>query len=307
MKRGFLFAGQGAQFVGMGKDLYENFDIAKKYFDIADNVVPKLKSVCFNGPEEKLKLTKFTQPAIYTVSAVIDEILKNEKGVVPEVAAGFSLGEYAALFSAGCFDFETGIKLVAVRGDAMNEAGQQNPGTMAAIIGLDDTAVEETCKEISDSGELVVPVNYNFDGQIVISGTVDGINKIVDILEEKGAKRAIVLNVSGAFHSPLMQPAVEKLSAALEKIEIAKPKIPIVMNATAEFVESPEEIKELMLKQFVSPVLWKQSVRNMIKAGISEFYELGPGRVLSGFMRNIDRSVSIMNFQKVSDFEKLNK
>ncbi len=305
MEKGFLFAGQGAQFVGMGKDLYENFEIAKKYFDSAETVVPNLKKVCFEGPEDELKLTKFTQPAIFTMSVIIDDILKNEKGLNPDAAAGFSLGEYAALVSAGCFDFETGLKLVAARGEAMTEAGEKNPGTMAAIIGLEDSVVENVCKEITDSGELVTPVNYNCEGQLVISGTVAGVNKAVEILDEKGAKRAIVLNVSGAFHSPLMEPAVEKLAAALDNVEIKNPNVPVVMNASAEFVADAEKIKELMLKQLTSPVFWKQSVKKMIENGISEFYELGPGRVLSGFMRNIDRSVSIKNFQKIADFDKI--
>ncbi len=301
MKRGFLFAGQGSQFVGMGKDFYENFDFAKEMFNKADDIVPDLKKVCFEGPDEVLKETRYTQPGIFVVSAIIDKILKDEKGIKPDAVAGFSLGEYSALYSAGCFDFETGLRLVSIRGEAMSKAGEKNSGAMAAIIGLSDEVVEEVCKDITAKGETVVPVNYNCDGQLVISGTEKGVKESVEILKEKGAKRAVVLKVSGAFHSPLMEPAVDILKEAIEKSDIKVPSIPLYMNATSEKVLDVEKIKELMLKQLISPVLWKQSVRNMIKDGIEEFIELGPGRVLSGFMRNIDRNVKISNIQKLSD------
>ncbi len=303
-KNVFLFAGQGAQFVGMGKDLYEKFDIAKDFFDTADSIVANLKKVCFEGPEDELKLTKYTQPGVFTVSAILDKILK-EKGLKPEITAGFSLGEYSALYSAGVYDLKTGIELVKVRGDAMMEACETNPGTMAAIIGLEDDIVEEICKEVSIGEEVVVPVNYNCPGQVVISGTKGGVEKAVQISEEKEAKHAVVLPVSGAFHSCLMESAKAKLEEAINKAELKSPAIPIVMNAVAEEVSDIGKIKELILKQMTSPVLWKQSIGLIIDKGYNDFFELGPGRILSGFMRRIDREKRITNFQKIEDFEKL--
>ncbi len=305
MERAFLFAGQGSQYVGMGKDLYEKYRIAKEYFDKADAIVNNLKRVCFEGPEDELKLTKYTQPGIYTVSAIISKILSDEKNIHPDVVAGFSLGEYSALYAAGCFDFETGLKLVKVRGEAMTEAGEKNPGTMAAVIGLEDKIVEEVCKEITAKGEVVVPVNYNCPEQLVISGTVKGVEEAVKILEEKDAKRAVILNVSGAFHSPLMKLAEEKLKEALENIEIQKPSVPIIMNASAEIEEAPDEIKSLMIKQMASAVLWKHSMEKLIGNGVKQFYELGPGRVLTGFMRRISREVTVTSIQNLNDLESI--
>lgn len=303
MERAFIFAGQGSQYVGMGKDLYENYAIAKEYFDEADRQIPDFKKVCFEGPEEELKLTKYTQPGIYVVSAILNRLLVEEKNIRPDAVAGFSVGEYSALYSAGCFDFQTGLKLVKIRGESMNEASEKNPGTMAAIIGLEDKVVEDVCNEISNSGEIVVPVNYNCPGQLVISGTIKGIEKAVEILKEKGARRAVVLKVSGAFHSPLMKPADEKLKEALENVEIKKPVIPIAMNASAELETDPVKIKELMVKQIISPVLWKNSMQKLIENGVKQFYEIGPGKVLAGFMRNINREIPVINIQNNSDLQ----
>ncbi len=304
LKNVFLFAGQGAQFVGMGKDIYDQSDVGKDFFNIADKVIPHLKDVCFSGTEEELKLTKYTQPGIFTVSVIIDCLLK-EKGLNPDAAAGFSLGEYSALFSAGVFDFKTGLELVKIRGDAMSEACEKNPGTMAAILGLEDNIVEDVCKEITESGETVKPVNYNSPGQLVISGTKKGVEKAVEVLDEKGAKRAVLLAVSGAFHSPLMESAKDELKKAINRFDLKDPDIPVIMNAVASLIEDVQKVKELMIEQLTSPVLWKQSVNYLIAQGCSDFYELGPGRVLSGFMRSINREVNISNFQKTEDFDKI--
>lgn len=304
-KKVFLFAGQGSQYVGMGKDLYENYSIAKKYFDQADEIIPGLKKVCFEGPEEELKLTKYTQPGIFTVSVILNDILK-EKGWIPDIVAGFSLGEYSAFYSAEVFDFETGINLVKVRGDAMNHACEKNPGTMAAILGLEDTVVQEVCKQITAAGDLVVPVNYNSPGQLVISGTKSGIEKAVAELENRDAKRAVILQVSGAFHSPLMDPAQDTLQQAISLAKLNVPIRPIVMNVTAQEQTDLTQIKDLMVKQLVSPVLWKQSITYLIQKGYTQFYEIGPGKVLSGFMRSIDKTKTITSFKDHADLVKIN-
>ncbi|MBN1898303.1 MAG: ACP S-malonyltransferase [Spirochaetes bacterium] len=305
MNTAFLFAGQGSQYVGMGKDLYDKYSLAREYFDQADQLIPNLKKICFEGPEEELKQTKYTQSSIYVLCVIVNDLIKREKGIKADVVAGFSLGEYSALYASGCFDFQTGLDLVRIRGEAMAEAGMKNPGTMAAVLGLEDDIVEEVCRQITDKGEIVVPVNYNSPGQLVISGTQKGVEEAVRVLEEKGALRAIILKVSGAFHSPLMKPADKILGKALEGVELKEPEIPVIMNVTASLETDPARIKELMVKQVVSPVLWKNSMQEMLNKRIKSFYELGPGKVLAGFMKKIERQVRVINIQSHEDINQI--
>ncbi len=305
MGTGFVFAGQGAQSAGMGKDFYEKYEIAKKMFNKAEEIIPGIKKICFEGPEEELKLTKNAQPAIFILSSIIYEILK-EKGIKPEKMAGFSLGECCAIYAAGIVDYETGLALVKKRGELMGEACKKNPGTMAAIIGLEDSIVEEVCKKITEEGKVVTPVNYNSPSQLVISGSIEGVEEAVNILKERGARRAVILKVEGAFHSPLMEEAREKFREFLETVEFKKPEIPVIFNATADEESEPEKIKELMIKQITSPVLWKQSISKMIKDGINKFIEIGPGKVLSGLIKGIKRDAETIITGTVENIEKLN-
>ena len=290
--KAFVFPGQGAQFVGMGKDLYENNPLAKELFDKANDILGyKITDIMFEGTAEELKQTKVTQPAVFLHSVISALCMGDE--FKPDMVAGHSLGEFSALVAAGALSFEDGLRLVYARAMAMQKACEMAPGTMAAIIALPDEKVEEICAEISTEGNIVIPANYNCPGQLVISGNVDAINLACGKLKEAGAKRALPLPVSGAFHSPLMQSAKDELQAAIEKTEVKTPKCPIYQNVDAMPHTDPAEIKQNLIAQLTSSVRWTKSVQNMIADGATEFTECGPGKALQGMIAKIDRSVTI--------------
>ena len=284
--KAFVFPGQGAQFSGMGKDLYNNNETAKELFERANDILGfRITDIMFNGTAEELKQTKVTQPAVFLHSVISAMALENDFN--PDVVAGHSLGELSALTAAGALAFEDGLKLVASRAFAMQKACEIQSSTMAAIIALPDETVERICKEITNNGYLVVAANYNCPGQIVISGTTEGVNLACEALKAAGAKRALPLNVSGAFHSPLMQPAKEELETAILATKFNTPKCPIYQNVDAMPHTAPEEIKKNLITQLTSPVLWTSSVKNMINDGVTEFTECGPGNVLQGLIKKI--------------------
>ncbi len=302
MKTAFIFPGQASQFVGMAKDLYETFELARSYFDRANEILGfDLKKVCFEGPEEELKKTYITQPAIFVHSVVVNELLK-EKGQTPQGVAGHSLGEYSALVAAGSLSFEDGLKLVQKRGQLMYESGKKNPGTMAALIGLSEEQVYALCDELKSEG-VIQPANFNSPGQIAISGDVAVIHKAIEKAKEIGAKKAVELVVSGAFHSPLMDDARAGLQEALEKTEIKAAQVPVYTNVTAQPVTAADEIRSLLYRQLTSPVLWQKSMENMIADGFERFYEIGPGKVLTGLLKRINRQVPC---QPVGTVEQIN-
>ena len=281
--KAFVFPGQGAQFVGMGKDLYETNALAKKYFDRADEILGfKITEIMFNGTDEQLKETKVTQPAVFLHSVI--QALCLGDSFNPAMVAGHSLGEFSALVASGALDFEDGLRLVASRANAMQKACEINSGTMAAIIGLPDEKVEEICASVSSEGDIVVAANYNCPGQLVISGNVNAVNAACEKLKEAGAKRALPLKVSGAFHSPLMQPAKDELQAAIEKTTFKTPKCPVYQNVDAKPHTDAEEIKLNLIAQLTSPVRWTASVQTMISDGADDFTECGPGKALQGMI-----------------------
>ena len=289
--KAFVFPGQGAQFVGMGKDLYETNALAKKYFDRADEILGfKITEIMFNGTDEQLKETKVTQPAVFLHSVI--QALCLGDSFNPAMVAGHSLGEFSALVASGALDFEDGLRLVASRANAMQKACEINSGTMAAIIGLPDEKVEEICASVSSEGDIVVAANYNCPGQLVISGNVNAVNAACEKLKEAGAKRALPLKVSGAFHSPLMQPAKDELQAAIEKTTFKIPKCPVYQNVDAKPHTDAEEIKLNLIAQLTSPVRWTASVQTMIHDGADDFTECGPGKALQGMIGRIDKNVN---------------
>ena len=286
--KAFVFPGQGAQFVGMGKDLYENNAQAKELFEKANEILGyRITDIMFDGTAEELKQTKVTQPAVFLHSVVAQRLMTIEK---PDMVAGHSLGEFSALVACGALRFEDALLLVSARAQAMQAACEANPGTMAAVLGLPDEQVDEICKKQSG---VVVAANFNCPGQIVISGEVEAVEAACVVLKEAGARRALRLPVGGAFHSPLMAPAAEDLKAAILKTDFHKPFCPIYQNVTAKAETEPEIIRENLLKQLTAPVRWTQSVQNMIADGATEFYEFGPGDVLKGLIRKINPEVQV--------------
>jgi len=282
--KAYVFPGQGAQFVGMGKDLYDQSPLAKEYFEKANDILGyRITDIMFEGTPEDLKQTKVTQPAVFLHSVISALVLGED--FKPEMTAGHSLGEFSALVAAGALSFEDGLKLVYARAMAMQKACEIEPSTMAAVLGLSDEAVEEGCASITDA--VVVPANYNCPGQLVISGSIEGIDKACEILKEKGAKRALKLPVGGAFHSPLMQPASEELQAAINATIFSTPVCPVYQNVNAKPQTEAAIIKQNLISQLTSPVRWTQTVQNMVADGAVEFFELGPGDVLKGLIKKI--------------------
>jgi [acyl-carrier-protein] S-malonyltransferase len=300
-KTAWVFPGQGSQYVGMGLDSFQASDAAQATFNSADAVLGfSLSAICFNGPELELRQTKNTQPAIYLHSMVLVRLMG---GAPPAMVAGHSLGEYSALVVAGALTFEDGLRLVRLRGELMQRAGEMERGTMAAIIGMSPEATTEMCREASAAG-VVQPANFNSPGQIVISGSVDGVHKAMELAKQRGAKMVKELVVSGAFHSPLMASAKEGLRAALEKTAIQDARIPVYTNVTAEPVTRASEVRELLYQQLSSPVRWEESVKNMVRDGASRFVEIGPGKVLQGLVKRIDPGVETAGADKYSDIIK---
>jgi [acyl-carrier-protein] S-malonyltransferase len=290
MKTALLFPGQASQYVGMGKDLYERHDRARVLFDTADEIMgTNLRQICFEGPAEDLKQTKFTQPAIFVHSVIMAELL----GIAPDAAAGHSLGEYSALVTAGALSFEDGLRLVKKRGELMQESGTRSPGTMAAVIGAEPDLVDEACREAASTG-IVQAANFNSPGQIVISGSIAGIDRAMEVLKEKGVRLVKKLPVSGAFHSPLMQYAQDELGAVLDATPIADARFPVYTNVTALPVTAAADIRDNLLRQVTSPVLWQSSMEHMLADGITRFVECGPGNVLQGLMKRIDAEASCL-------------
>lgn len=293
MQKAYIFPGQGSQFPGMGKELYESNSGAKQLFEKTNEILGfRITDTLFSGTEEELKQTKITQPAVFLHSVVLASTIGDFR---PDMVAGHSLGEFSALVANKTLSFEDGLKLVYKRALAMQKACEINPGTMAAILNLDDKIVEDICAEITQGGNVVVAANYNCPGQLVISGSIEGINIACEKLKAAGAKRALVLPVGGAFHSPLMEPARVELEAAINSTHFSKPVCPVYQNVTASAVSDPGVIKKNLIAQLTAPVKWTQSVQQMVADGATQFIEVGPGKVLQGLVKKINATSEAMS------------
>ena len=300
-KKAFIFPGQGSQYVGMAKDLFDESVEAKEMIKTADDILGvNLSYIMFNGPVEKLKQTEFTQPAIFLHSVILASMIRT---VDADASAGHSLGEYSAYVASGTIQFHEAIKLVRARGIAMQQAGEGNKGTMAAVIGLEANKVDEICSEVSVDG-VVQCANFNSPGQVVISGTINGVTKAMELCKTAGAKVVKELVVSAAFHSPLMEPAKEKLKNAIDQTNFYQSKFPVYTNVSAGPVDSIEEVKNNLYEQITAPVRWEESMRNMINDGVEEFYEVGPGNVLQGLLKRINPDVKRFGIEKYEDLER---
>ena len=300
----FIFPGQGSQYIGMGKELYQHFKVAKEIFEEGDDALHfSIKNICFQGPEETLTLTENTQPAILTTSIAALRVLQTEKGIDPKFTAGHSLGEYSALVLSGAFSFSDAVRIVHLRGKFMQEAVPVGEGSMAAILGMERGEVERICEEVA-SGEILSPANFNCPGQITLSGHSKAVDRAIERVKQ-GGKKAVLLQVSAPFHSPLMRPAGERLEKVLEGISVGELNIPVVTNVEAEINSSKERVKPLLVAQVSSPVRWEESMRKMLGEGVDRMIEVGPGKVLSGLMKRIDPTLETGNIEDLQTLKKL--
>ena len=306
MKTAYIFPGQGAQYVGMGKDIAEHYPQARSLFERANDILGyDLRQVCFEGPEDKLNMTALSQPAIFVVSAALLEVIQaSGKKIRPDVTAGLSMGEYTALYAAGLIDFENTLRLVQKRGQAMQAAADASDGSMVSILGLDEIQVISLCEEASQ-GELIVAVNFNCPGQIVLSGTVGACQRAAELAEKYGAMKAVPLSVAGAFHSEMMNPAAEELGKALADCPIQDPMdIKVIANINADYYRDGNDIRHGLVKQLVQPILWQKCMEKLLAEGLETFIEIGPGRVLTGLMKRIHRRTQVTNISSAESLQK---